>query len=146
LLNVPYKTTTGAITAIASGESDLMFLDVGSTRPHWQSGKVRPVAVTSSTRMPSMAHVPTMKEEGAAEYDLTAWFAAYAPAKTPPDVVATMREMLATAMKSRGFLDQLEVFSMEPLELSGTSLTDLNRREIDMWTKVAQSQNIKPGN
>lgn len=143
ILNVPYKTTAAAVTAVASGEADMIFVDVGSARGHWQTGRVRGVAVTQATRMPTLPTMPTLKEEGATDYDLTAWYAAYAPNKTSPEVLAALREAMRKAGTTKLIADTLVNFSMEPLELTGDALVAHNRREIDMWSRVVRAQGIK---
>ncbi|HSV79394.1 MAG TPA: tripartite tricarboxylate transporter substrate binding protein [Ramlibacter sp.] len=144
LLNVPYKTTAAAVTAVAAGEADMVFADPSSSAAQWQTGRLRPVAGSGARRIPGLPNVPPLREEGVAEYDVTAWFATYFPAKTPPEVVATMRDILQKANKTKLMADTLAGFSMEPLNLVGDQLTALNRREVDMWAKVVKAANLKP--
>lgn len=144
LLNVPYKTTAAAITAVAAGEADMIFVDVGSSRAQWSTGRVRGVAVTQTTRMPTLPNLPTLKEEGATDYDLTAWYAAYAPLKTPPEVLAALRDAMRKAAATKPIAETLVNFSMEPMDLTGEALTAHNRREIDTWGRVVRAQGIKP--
>jgi tripartite-type tricarboxylate transporter receptor subunit TctC len=142
-LNVPYKTSGGALTAVASGEADVFFIDIGSARPLWQSGKVRAVAVTSAKRASALPDVRTLQEQGAANYDFVAWFAAYLPAKTPPEVVAKVRDILRAAYRTKGFGEALAVYGHEPLDSSGSELAELNRREIDKWSRLVKERNVK---
>jgi tripartite-type tricarboxylate transporter receptor subunit TctC len=144
LLNVPYKATAGGVTALASGEVDVMFVDVSSVSSQWQSGRVRPVAVTGTTRMRSLPDLPTLREQGVPEYDMSAWFATYFPAKTPPEIASTMREILRKASKTKLMADTLNSFAMEPLDIAGDDVTQLTRREIEMWGKIVKQANIKP--
>jgi tripartite-type tricarboxylate transporter receptor subunit TctC len=144
LLNVPYKATAAAVTAVASGEADLIFVDAPTVRAYWQSGKVRPVAVTSASRVQGISNLPSLREEGLSNFELTAWYATYFPAKTPADVAATMRDILRRASQTKTVVDVLKTFTMEPLNLAGEELTALNRKEVDTYAKVLREIGGKP--
>jgi tripartite-type tricarboxylate transporter receptor subunit TctC len=144
LLNVPYKASAQAATALASGEVDMQMIDAVSMRALWQSGRVRPVAVSGPTRMKAMPELPTLREEGVPDYDFTAWFATYFARGTPPEIVERMSDVLRRAMKTPGVVEMLTQGGMEPLELSGDELTQLARREVDLWNKIAKRAGLKP--
>ncbi len=144
LLNVPYKGTAAGATALAAGEVDLMLVDASSINMHWQSGRVRPVAVTGGTRVKAYPNMPTLKEEGQPEYELTAWFATYFARGTPPELARTMRDILRKAMQQPLMVETLAKTGMEPLELAGDDITAMTRKEVDMWTKIVKASNIKP--
>lgn len=144
LLNIPYKTTAAGTTALAAGEVDLMMVDASSVRPHWDSGRVRGLAVSGATRSATLPQLPTVREEGVADYDVTAWFATYFAAKTPPEVVTAMRELLVKAAKSPGFVETLARANMDALDLVGEDINALTRKEIEMWTKVVRAANLAP--
>ncbi len=144
LLNVPYKVTAAGATALAAGEVDLMIVDPSSISMHWQSGRVRPVAVSSATRVSSLPQIPALREEGVPDYDVTAWFCTYFATGTPAPIVAAMRDILRKAVKAPTFTETLAKVSMEPLDLVGDDLTALNRKEVEMWAKVVKAANLKP--
>lgn len=144
LLNVPYKTTAAAATALAAGEVDLLMADPSSVKPLVDSGRVRLLAVTSATRLTAMPNVPSLREEGVTDYDVTAWFATFFATKTPPEIVATMREILRKATKAPSFAEALAKASMEPLDLVGDEISALIRKETEMWTKVVRAANLRP--
>jgi tripartite-type tricarboxylate transporter receptor subunit TctC len=145
LLVIPYKATAAAMIALSSGEADTIFVDAGTAQGQWQSGRVRGVAVTLPERMKALPQLPTLREEGVANFNMTAWYAVYAPEKTPAAVAAAFREIVRKATKSKGFSDTLTQFAMEPLDLSPDEVKELIRREIHMWTDVVREQNIKVG-
>jgi len=144
LLNVPYKTSSQAATALASGEVDMQMLDAASMRPLWQSGRVRAVAASGASRMQSLPQLPTLREEGVADYDFTAWFATYFARGTPPAIAERMSEILRRAMKTPGVVETLSAGGMEPLDMSGAELTQLARREIALWTEIVKRAGLKP--
>lgn len=142
-LNVPYKTIAAAMTALAAGETDLFFITIDSSRPHWQSGRVRGLATTSPARLGVLPQMPTMKEGGIGDYEVTAWFAAYFPKNTPPEIVRAMRRILTEAHNTAVFSETLRSNGLEPLSLAGDALTEMNRKEIDKWKRVVQAQGVK---
>lgn len=144
LLNVPYKGTAASATALAAGEVDLMIVDPSSINMHWQSGRVRPVAVTSSSRLKAFPNIPTLKEEALPDYEVTAWYGTYFARGTPPEITRAMRDILRKAVQHPGMLETLAKVGMEPLELTGDDITSLIRKEVDMWTKVVKAANILP--
>ena len=143
LLMVPYKTAPAAMTALAAGEADVHITDPGSSRAMLAAGRARAVAVTGAKRAPSMNQLPTLREEGLADYEFSAWFAAYMPTRTPPEVAAAMREILEKTRRTREVNEFLTGSAIEPLELAGDELTKLNRSEIEMWSRLARTANIK---
>lgn len=145
LLLVPYKATAAAITALAAGEVDVAFIDAQSAKPQWQTGRARGVATTSPERSRALPNLPTMSEVGVPDFTMTAWFGLYAPEKTPPAVISAIREIVRKAATSKSFSDTLTQFTMEPMDLTPDQVTELIRREIQMWTKVVRDQNIKVG-
>jgi len=144
LLNVPYKTSAAAATALASGEVDAFFIDPSPVRALWQAGRVRPVASTGSTRMTSLPDLPTLKEEGLPDYEVTGWYSSYYPAKTPAETVSAMREVVRKAGRSPGFQEALRSGAMESFELSGDEVSVYARKEVDMWRKVARNAKLTP--
>ncbi|MBO9330914.1 tripartite tricarboxylate transporter substrate binding protein [Achromobacter xylosoxidans] len=145
LLNVPYKTTAAALTAVSAGEADLILVEGGSARPHWQTGRLRGVAVTTSTRMPALPQLPTLREEGVQDYEFVVWYAIYAPAGTPPDVVEFLRNAFHKASATKEIMETVSKFTHEPFGVTPDELVDLNRREIERWSQFVRTHDIKPG-
>ena len=74
-----------------------MFADAPTALPQVQGGKLRALAASSGKRLASLPDVPTVAEAGVKGYDMSYWFAAYAPAGTPPAVIAKLNQMFAKA-------------------------------------------------
>lgn len=143
LVNVPYKATAAGLTGLAGGEIDMMFADPGSSKPLWQSGRIRAIAQSGATRTPTLPEVPTLREEGVADYEVVAWFASYFPAGTPAQAVTTMRQILQKAATTKAITDTLTSMGLEPMPLVGDELTKFNRMEIDKWSKLIREANIR---
>lgn len=104
--HVPYKSGGPALQAIMAGEVDFGFGNVSALSAHARSGLVRPLAITSATRNPNYADVPTMAESGAKGYEVHEWNGIFAPAGTPREIVqrlnTALREVLeSTSVKAR---------------------------------------------
>src|SRR5690606_30976573 len=90
LVHVPYKGGAPARNDLLAGHLQMMFSDVGAI-PLVQSGKLRALAVTGSKREALLPDVPTAQEAGLPDYVADAWFALFAPGKTPEPVIRTVR-------------------------------------------------------
>lgn len=98
LLHVPYKGGGPAMTALLTGEVNITAQSPGVADPHVKSGKARVLASWGGTRLPSLANVPTMKELGV-DAEFYIWSGLFAPAGTPPAVLAKLREAARAAAK-----------------------------------------------
>lgn len=98
LLHVPYKGGGPAMTALLTKEVDITAQAPGVGDPHVKAGKVRVLASWGGTRLPSIANVPTMKELGV-DAEFYIWSGLFAPAGTPPDVLAKLREAARKAAR-----------------------------------------------
>ena len=97
MLNVPYRSNPQAITDLIGGRFAFMFADAPTALPQVQGGKLRALAASSGKRLASLPDVPTVAEAGVKGYDMSYWFAAYAPAGTPPAVIAKLNQLFAKA-------------------------------------------------
>lgn len=97
---VPYKGTAPALTDVMGGHTSAMVDALPSTLPHVKSGKLRPLAVTSATRVPSLPDVPTVAESGLPGYEIVSWYGLWGPSKMPADLVARIHAEVSKALKS----------------------------------------------
>lgn len=108
MLHVPYKGGAPSIQAVASGDVDMTFGTPPSVMPMAQSGKLRPLAVTTAERSSLFPDLPGMKESGIKDYDFSLWFGLYGPAKLPPDVVKKLFDASAQALRDPEVKAKLE--------------------------------------
>ncbi|CAG9184632.1 hypothetical protein LMG23992_05293 [Cupriavidus laharis] len=100
VIHVPYKGSTPATTSLLAGETTFMFDNMTQALPHIRAGKLRALAVTSAERLPGLPDVPTMEQAGIKDFVVMGWLGVFAPARTPPAVVATLQNALAKAMRN----------------------------------------------
>ena len=87
IVHVPYKGASQALIGLMGGEVDMVVIGPPAAMPHIQAGKVRALAVLSKERVPSLPNVPTSKEAGIDNFEVTTWYGILAPAGTPRDIV-----------------------------------------------------------
>ncbi|MEY4099809.1 MAG: hypothetical protein RL300_980 [Pseudomonadota bacterium] len=143
MLAVNYKTLPEVMTSIGSGQIDMGFGTPSSADSVYKAGRVRPLAVSGKSRLNILPDVPAMREAGLPDYDLTSWLATYAPAKTPPAIAATLRDILRAAGKTSYVTDFLNTYAMQRLDLAGDELTVLQRNEVDKLGKVIRASGQK---
>ena len=108
MLHVPYKGGAPSIQAVASGDVDMTFGTPPSVMPMAQSGKLRPLAVTTAERSPLFPDLPGMKESGIKDYDFSLWFGLYGPAKLPSDIVKKLFDASTQALRDPEVKAKLE--------------------------------------
>jgi tripartite-type tricarboxylate transporter receptor subunit TctC len=144
LLHVAYRSNPQAITAVLGGEIDMIFADVATTMPQIQAGKMKGLAVSSARRSPLAPELPTMQEAGVAGYELTAWFAAYAPAKTPQPVVDRLNAAFHDALGDKSTRESLLKVGVEPGASTPAELKKFAADETAKWAKIVAAAGIQP--
>jgi tripartite-type tricarboxylate transporter receptor subunit TctC len=109
-----------------------------------QSGGVRALAVTTTTRSPSQPNLPTIAESGLPGYDANTWGGILAPAGTPKDVVARLNAEINKALALPDVAQQLATEGATPVPGTPQAFGDLIRREIPRWAEVVKAGNVKP--
>ena len=141
LLEVPYKGSPPAFTDLLAGRIDLFFDSMAAGLPYVQSGQARGIAVLSSKRSPLAPDVPTMSEAGVPGLDVDSWLGIFAPAKTPPDVVAKLRREIRAALPD--LKDRFEKSGGEVWDVPDDKLDAFVASEHETWTKLIREAGIK---
>lgn len=139
MLHIQFKTLPEVMTAVASGQVDMAFGTLSSGDTMHKTGRIKPLAVSGRQRLAAVADVPTMREAGLADYDVTSWLAIYAPANTPAPIAASLRDTLRKAAKTAPVTDFLKTFSMQPLDIAGDEISAMTRSDIDKVGKVVRA-------
>jgi tripartite-type tricarboxylate transporter receptor subunit TctC len=98
--HIPYKGAGPAMQDLLAGQVDLMFDGMGTSSPQIKGNRLRPLAVMTATRAPAFPDIPTLQESGVPDFDVTTWYALWAPAGTPPEIVLKMQQEVAKALAS----------------------------------------------
>lgn len=142
LTHVPYKGAGPAVQDLLGAQVDLFFTTPASVVSHIKAEKLKGLMVTTSVRLPSLPQVPTAMEAGLKDFNLDSWFALYAPAGTPAEVIQLLNtevnKILATAdIRKKAEDSGTTVDQMTPIQLG-----DYTRKEFDYWGRVIQSAKI----
>jgi tripartite-type tricarboxylate transporter receptor subunit TctC len=141
LLQVPYKGSPPAFTDLIAGRIDLFFDSVAAGLPYVQSGQVRGIAVLSSKRSPLAPDVPTMSEAGVPGLDVDSWLGIFAPAKTPPAVIAKLRTDIRASLPD--LKERFEKSGGEVWDQPNDRLDAFVTSEYENWTKLIREAGIK---
>jgi tripartite-type tricarboxylate transporter receptor subunit TctC len=145
LTSVPYKSSPGAITDLIGGQVNMFTADFAVMLPQVQGGKIRALAVTSTKRSGLLPNVPAVSEfPGMKDYELIAWFAAYAPAGTPREAVGRLNEAVNFAARSREITDRFGATGAEFAPGSPEALAQRTARETAKWAKAIKDAGIEP--
>ena len=143
MTHVPYKGSGAAIQDVLGGQVQVFITTPPSVMGHVQSGKLRALAVTSKTRHPMLPEVPTTAEAGLPGFELEAWVGLFAPAGTPPDVIAKLSESVKKVLEQPETKKRAETLGIEPRYLGPDALAALVKKDTEYWGKVIKARNIK---
>jgi tripartite-type tricarboxylate transporter receptor subunit TctC len=144
MTRVPYKSLVDAIPDVANGTLDLVFGDATFMLSQAKAGRIKLIAVSTAERSPSMPDIPTMQESGFKDFEITAWFAAYAPAGSPPDAIAKLEGWLnkaAASPETKAFLAQS---ATDPMLGTSEQLGKLMQSELEKWHKLMLIAKLEP--
>ena len=144
LIHVPYKSNPNAINDLLGGQIDMMITDTATGLPQVQAGKLRALGMSGLKRSPLAPDVPTIAEAGVPGYEMSYWFAAYVPAKTPPAVIAKLHDMLLAAEQGAAAKAFYTSSGTDPYTTTPEDLAKFQAAESAKWGKIIKSAGIEP--
>lgn len=144
--HVPYKGGAEAITGLLRGDLQFMFYHYLPLLGHIKDGKLRAIANTNATRIAALPDVPVMKEAGMDDFEVSAWFGVWAPAKTPKDVVTKLNQAILKIINTPEVKAKLMAQGIDPVAGSPEDLLRLNQAELARWAKAVQQAGAKLSN
>jgi tripartite-type tricarboxylate transporter receptor subunit TctC len=138
LKHIPYKGSAPAVTDLIGGQIPLVFDPIQSVLPHITSGKLRALAITSKTRSPLLPNVPTVAELGYPQFESTAWWAVFGPAKLPESITKKLRSDTEKVAQSAAFKERLGNLGVQPNIDFKESLANFQTSEIAKWARVVR--------
>ncbi len=142
MVHVPYKGRQFAIPDLVGGQIQLMFDNMPSALPLAKEGKIRALAQTTAKRSPAAPDVPTVAET-VHGFEATTWFAIFAPAGTPRDVVQKINAEMQRVFKLPDVADKLKGLGLEPWISTPEELAAYQAKEIVKWAKVVKDSGAK---
>jgi tripartite-type tricarboxylate transporter receptor subunit TctC len=144
MVHIPYRGNGGMLTDLMGGQIHATFGDLLVVMPQIEAGKLRPLAVTGKARHPMLPSVPTVAESGYPGFEALSWQGLFAPAGTPPDVVAKLSTDVNKALNSP---DIQEFFGARGFQIEGTTPAAFKgfiEAEVKKWTAIVQTSGAKP--
>ena len=141
-MHVPYKGAGPALIGLMGGEVDMVVIGPPAAMPQIQAGKVRALAVLSNERVPSLPNVPTAKEAGIDNFEVTTWYGILAPAGTPRDIVNRLNAEWIKIAAMPDTMEKMQNAGFEPLSSTPEQFAEFIKAEIVRWAKVIKEANI----
>jgi tripartite-type tricarboxylate transporter receptor subunit TctC len=142
MVHVPYKGAGPAITDLIGGRLDFMITTLPSIVGFIESGKAKPLAVTTAARTKRLPDVPTIAESGFADYQTAGWYGFAVPKGTPPEIVARLRDAAAAAVDDPQVRRSLEFEGAEPVVSTPEEFGAFMQGESKRWAEVIQSAKL----
>jgi tripartite-type tricarboxylate transporter receptor subunit TctC len=144
MTHVPYRgMTDGLMTDLMTGRVDLMFNTTGSLLQPVKSKQLRGLAVTTATRFPGAPELPTVIESGVPGYDVSSWYALYAPAKTPADVIKKINADMVTILADPAVKQKFEPLGVLAQGSTPEQLAAKNVGDAKLWGPIIEEAHIK---
>jgi tripartite-type tricarboxylate transporter receptor subunit TctC len=144
LLHIPFKGVSASLPALIGGQIDLLFDNLpGTINQINEGGRIRGIAVTSAERSPQAPNLPTFAESGAAGFDVTAWFAIYAPRGTPAAVMDKLIAASREGLKTDKVVQAYAKMAATPGNRFGPELGAFEQAERAKWGKLVKERGIK---
>jgi tripartite-type tricarboxylate transporter receptor subunit TctC len=140
---IPYKSSGESVQALIGGQVALTIVDPPPATGPLKAGSIRALAVTSGKRHPSWPDLPTMAEAGVPDMEVPVWTAFFAPAKTPPAIVARLQKEIARVVQTAEVKEGFAKMGLDPVGGTSDELARRVRADIEKWTAVARAANIK---
>jgi tripartite-type tricarboxylate transporter receptor subunit TctC len=140
LLEVPYRGSALAFPDLLSGRVDLFFDSTPAAMPYIKSGQAKGIAILTAKRNPSLPDVPTMTESGIPGLEIDSWIGLFAPANTPPAVIARLQQEIAAALPE--LKPRFETSGGELMQMPPDKLKNFINSEYDRWLNIIREAGI----
>ncbi len=144
ITHVPYRGGVPSLTAVISGEAQLVFADIVPTLPMIKDGRVRPLATTGLNRSGVAPDIPTLNELGLKGFAVTAWIPMVAPKGTPKPIVDKLNNEINKILKDPEFRSQIIKIGIDPLGGTPEQLATYLREQLPIWKQRAIDAGLKP--
>jgi len=143
LQHIPYKGSAPAMNDLLGGQVQLMFADAPSALQHIKSGRIKVLGVASRQRSAMLPEVPTIAESGLPEYEAYSWAALFAPARTPPAVLARINADFNTALRDAAVRQRLLTAGAEADPGTQQQMRERLSSELRKWAQVVKVAGIQ---
>jgi len=143
LVHIPYKGSNEAMVGMMGGHVDMVVIGVPPTLPHIKAGRVRPLAVLAAERLSYLPNVPTSKEAGISNYEVTTWYDLIVPAATPRDIIARLNAEWLKLAEMPDTKEKMLTAGFEPMASTPEQANEFVKAEIVRWAKVIKDAKLQ---
>jgi tripartite-type tricarboxylate transporter receptor subunit TctC len=144
MTHIPYRGGGPAVAATMAGDVPLLIVSIPAAMSQVRAGRLRPLAVSTAKRTPILPEVPTIAEAtGLKDFEVDSWYAVFAPAKAPDEVVARMNKEIATVVARPDVKAKLLEQGADAMSSTPERLGQMVKREIAEWRAVVKHANIE---
>ena len=143
MVHVPYRGSGPAVQDLIAGNVHAMFDSVPSSAASARDGRLRALAVTTRNRIAPFPDLPTIAEAGVPGYEISTWYGIWAPARTPPAIIARLQQAVAAAARNPETRARFDALGAEPVADSPEDYARFVRAEYDRWGKLVRDARIK---
>jgi tripartite-type tricarboxylate transporter receptor subunit TctC len=141
--HVPFSGSAPAITSLMGGNVDIVFDALPSSMQQAKAGMIRPLAILDDQRFPQLPNVPTLKEAGYANAEMSAWIVLMAPAQTPRSIVLEMNKAVNEALRKPELIEKVQAIGEQPMPGSPEDLGNFIAAERARWLPLIRSLGIR---
>lgn len=143
MVHVPYRGSGPAVQDLIAGNVQAMFDSVPSSAASARDGRLRALAVTTRNRIAPFPDLPTIAEAGVPGYEISTWYGIWAPARTPPAIIARLQQAVAAAARNPETRARFDALGAEPVADSPEDYARFVRAEYDRWGKLVRDARVK---
>lgn len=144
ITHIPYKGGSPAMNDVISGQIDMLFSTIIQSHGHIQTGRLRPIAVTTKKRHKALPDTPTMEEGGLPGYEVTAWYGVAAPAGVPAPIIQKLNKAMSEILKTPYMEERLLADGSEAVGSTPEEFGQHLRTEIAKWRDLIKKVGINP--
>ena len=142
LTEVPYRGGAPSLTAVIAGEVPVYFSPVATGVPLVQQGRLRALAVSTLKRLPAYPQIPTVAESGYPGFEASNWHGLVAPARTPPEIIATLNAAVVNGLKRPEIASRVRELGYAIVAGTPAEFADFIRTDIEKWRRIVQDKNL----
>ena len=143
VLHIPYKGSTPGVIGTMSGETQMMFTGVSSAVAHIKSGRLKALSISGPKRSPALPSVPTAGESGLPGFEADFWIGLFAPAGTPPAVVARLNSEVNRVLTSQQVKEKFLTTGVDSMVISPEAFGAIMAKDTERWGKTVQLSGLK---
>ena len=142
-VHVPYKGSGPALADLMAGNLDFISVEYTAAEPHVKNGRLKALALATAKRVPGI-DLPTVAEAGYPGFEVTSWYAIFGPAGVPEPVTSKLSSEIHKAVTATDLRERLQGLGTTPIGSSSEELAAFQRADIERWTRVVKTANLKP--